>query len=75
MNAADLFALLPFLLIAGTSVLVLLVIAASRRHWLSLCVTLVGTAAAFGSLWLVAPAPGAHGRGRRHVRASSGDGD
>ena len=55
MNAADLFALLPFLLIAGTSVLVLLGIAASRRHWLSLCVTLVGTAAAFGSLWLVAP--------------------
>jgi len=55
MNAADLFALLPFLLIAGTSVLVLLGIAASRRHWLSLCITLVGTAAAFGSLWLVAP--------------------
>ena len=55
MNAGDLFALLPFLLIAGTSVLVLLVIAAFRRHWLSLCITLVGTAAAFGSLWLVAP--------------------
>src|SRR6185437_10041366 len=55
MNAADLFVLLPFLLIAGTSVLVLLAIAAWRRHWLSLCITLVGTAAAFGSLWLIAP--------------------
>ena len=55
MNTADLFALLPFLLIAGTSVFVMLAIAVFRRHWLSLCITLVGTAAAFGSLWLVAP--------------------
>ena len=55
MNTADLLALLPFLLIAGTSVLVMLAIATWRRHWLSLCITLVGMAAAFGSLWLVAP--------------------
>jgi NADH-quinone oxidoreductase subunit N len=55
MNTADLLALLPFLLIAGTSVFVMLAIVAWRRHWLSLCMTLVGTAAAFGSLWLVAP--------------------
>ncbi len=55
MNTADLLALLPFLLIAGTSVFVMLAIAVFRRHWLSLCITLVGMAAAFGSLWLVAP--------------------
>ena len=55
MNTADLLALLPFLLIPGTAVLVMLAIAAWRRHWLSLCMTLVGMAAAFGSLWLVAP--------------------
>ena len=55
MNTADLFALLPFLLIAGTAVFVMLAIAAWRRHWLSLCMTLIGLAAAFGSLWLVAP--------------------
>jgi NADH-quinone oxidoreductase subunit N len=55
MNAADLLALLPFLLITGTSVFVMLMIAAWRRHWLTLCVALVGMAAAFGSLWLVAP--------------------
>jgi len=55
MNTADLFALLPFLLVGGTSVFVMLAIAAWRRHWLSLCLTLTGLAAAFGSLWLVAP--------------------
>lgn len=51
----DLLALLPFLLIAATAVLLMLAIATWRRHWLSLCMTLVGLAAAFGSLWLVAP--------------------
>jgi NADH-quinone oxidoreductase subunit N len=55
MNSANLLAVLPFLLIAGTSVFVMLAIATWRRHWLSLCITLVGMAAAFGSLWLVAP--------------------
>ena len=55
MNTADVLALLPFLLIAGTSVFVMLAIAMWRKHWLSLGMTLVGLAAAFGSLWLVAP--------------------
>jgi NADH-quinone oxidoreductase subunit N len=55
MNSSDLLSLLPLLLIAGTSILVMLAIAAWRRHWLTLCITLVGMAAAFGSLWLVAP--------------------
>src|SRR5579872_1454060 len=57
MNPADLLALLPFLLVAGTSVLVMLEIAAWRSHWLSLGITLVGLAAACGSLWLVGPLP------------------
>jgi len=55
MNTADLLALLPFLLVAGTSALVMLEIAAWRSHWLSLGITLVGLAAACGSLWLVGP--------------------
>jgi NADH-quinone oxidoreductase subunit N len=55
MNTADLVALLPFLLVAATSVVVMLEIAARRSHGLSLGITLVGLAAAFGSLWLVAP--------------------
>ena len=55
MNTADALALLPFLLIASTSVFVMLAIAMWRQHWLSLGMTLVGMAAAFGSLWLVAP--------------------
>src|SRR5579872_5118755 len=55
MNTADLVALLPLLLVAGTSVLVMLEIAAWRSHWVSLGITLIGLAAAFGSLWLVGP--------------------
>jgi NADH-quinone oxidoreductase subunit N len=55
MNTVDLLALLPFLLIAGTSVFVMLAIAVWRSHWLSLWMALAGTAAAFASLWLVAP--------------------
>jgi len=43
------------LLVAGTSVLVMLEIAAWRSHWVSLGITLIGLAAAFGSLWLVGP--------------------
>ena len=55
MNTVNLLALLPFLLIAGTSVFVMLAIAVWRSHWLSLCLALAGTAAAFASLWLVVP--------------------
>jgi len=55
MNSSDLLSLLPLLLIAGTAVVVMLEIAVWRRHWLSLCITLVGMAAAFASLWLVVP--------------------
>jgi len=51
MNAADLFALLPLLLTAGTAVLVMLAIAIVRNHALSLWITLVGLAASFASLW------------------------
>jgi hypothetical protein len=62
MNSSDLLSLLPLLLIAGTSILVMLAIATWRKHWLTLCMTLVGIAAAFGSLWLVAPLAPRRGR-------------
>ena len=35
MNSSDLLSLLPLLLIAGTSILVMLAIAAWRKHWLT----------------------------------------
>ena len=46
MNGSDLFSLSPLVLIAGTSILVMLAIATWRKHWLTLCMTLVGIAAA-----------------------------
>jgi NADH-quinone oxidoreductase subunit N len=55
MNAADILALLPLLLIAGTSVVVMLAIAAKRNHALTVGLTLVGLAAAFASIWAAAP--------------------
>jgi NADH-quinone oxidoreductase subunit N len=55
MNAADMLALFPLLLIAGTVVVVMLGIAFKRNHALAAGLTLVGLAAAFISLWAVAP--------------------
>ena len=55
MNATDLFALLPLLLLAGTSVVVMVAIAVRRSHRLTLGLTLMGLAASFISLWVVAP--------------------
>jgi NADH-quinone oxidoreductase subunit N len=55
MNAADMLALLPLLLIAGTALIVMLGIAFKRNHALAAGLTLVGLAAAFISLWAVAP--------------------
>ena len=55
MNAADMLALLPLLLIVGTAVVVMLAIAFKRNHALAAGLTLVGLAAAFISLWAVAP--------------------
>jgi NADH-quinone oxidoreductase subunit N len=55
MNAADILVLLPLLLIAGTSVVVMLAIAFKRNHAFAAVLTLVGLAAAFISLYAAAP--------------------
>jgi NADH-quinone oxidoreductase subunit N len=55
MNAADIRALLPLLLIAGTSVVVMLGIALRRNHALAAGLTLAGLAAAFISIYAAAP--------------------
>jgi NADH-quinone oxidoreductase subunit N len=54
MNTADILALLPLLLIAATSIVVMLGIASKRSHALSMGLTLAGLAAAFISLFAAA---------------------
>jgi NADH-quinone oxidoreductase subunit N len=55
MHAADILALSPLLLIAGTSVVVMLGIAFNRNHPLAASLTLVGLAGAFISIFAAAP--------------------
>ena len=55
MNRTDLLAMLPLLLIAGTSVLVMLGIAFRRNHALAAGLTLAGLTAAFISIFTAAP--------------------
>ncbi len=55
MDAADILALLPLLLIAATSIVVMLGIAAKRSHALAIGLTLAGLAGAFISLFAAAP--------------------
>jgi len=55
MNTTDTLALLPLLLISGTSIVVMLGIAAKRSHALTAALTLAGLAAAFASIWAAAP--------------------
>jgi NADH-quinone oxidoreductase subunit N len=55
MNSADILALLPLLLIAGTAVVVMLGIALRRNHALTATLTLVGLAAAFLSIFAASP--------------------
>ena len=52
----ELIALLPLLIVAGTSIVVMLAVAAHRDHRLSASLTFIGLAAAFASLWIAAPA-------------------
>lgn len=54
MSHAAWIALLPLIVPAGMSVLVVLTIAIHRSHLLTLLLTLAGFAAAFASLWLAA---------------------
>lgn len=53
MTATDVLALLPLLLIAGTSVVVLLALAVGRNHAVAFGLTLAGLAAAFCSIFFV----------------------
>lgn len=54
MSSADWIALLPLILTAGSSVLVMVMIAIHRSHLLTLLLTLIGLAASFASLWAAA---------------------
>ena len=51
----QLIALLPLLIVAGTSIVVMLAVAVHRDHRLSATLTFIGLAAAFASLWIAAP--------------------
>ena len=55
MDAADTLALLPLILIAATSIVVMLGIASKRNHALAMGVTLGGLTAAFISIFAAAP--------------------
>lgn len=55
MDAADILALLPLLLISATSIVVMLGIATKRSHPLAMGLTLGGLAAAFISIFAAAP--------------------
>lgn len=54
MTFADILALLPLLLIGGTSIVVMLAIAGKRSHTLTAGVTITGLSVAFLSLWVAA---------------------
>jgi NADH-quinone oxidoreductase subunit N len=56
LSSADFIALLPLIILGATSVVVMLAIAVRRSHAVAAGISLVGLAAAFGSLW---PAAGA----------------
>ncbi len=55
MTATDVLALLPLVLVAATSVVVMVAAAVRRNHALALGITLAGLAAAFGSVSFVHP--------------------
>lgn len=54
MIATDFISLLPLLLIAGTSVIVMLAVGLRRNHVLTVVLSLAGLAGAFRSLWAAA---------------------
>ncbi|HWZ31779.1 MAG TPA: NADH-quinone oxidoreductase subunit N [Bryobacteraceae bacterium] len=54
MNANDMLALLPLLLIAGTAMVIMLSLAVKRSHELAAVLTLAGLAASFASVFAVA---------------------
>ena len=54
MTAPDFIALLPLLIVTGTSILIMLVVAVRRRHAVTAALTLAGLAVAFASVWVAA---------------------
>lgn len=54
MSSHEMIALLPILILAGSSVLVMVGIAVRRSHLLTLVVTLLGLSVSFFSLWVAA---------------------
>jgi len=56
MSGANLVAMLPLLLLAGTPVVLMLIITIHRSHRAALGITLLGLAASFASLWIAAEA-------------------
>lgn len=55
MNRTDAAALLPLIIVAGTSVLAMMVIAIRRSHRTTMALTIAGLVAAFANLWIAAP--------------------
>ncbi|MGH9396639.1 MAG: NADH-quinone oxidoreductase subunit N [Terriglobia bacterium] len=55
MTPTELFTLLPLLILGGASIVVMMAIAVRRSHVLTVTLTLIGLAAAFASLFWVAP--------------------
>jgi NADH-quinone oxidoreductase subunit N len=55
MHPVDLLMLLPLVIVAATSILVMVGIAIRRNHLLALLLTLAGLTAAFASLWFATP--------------------
>lgn len=55
LSATDLFTILPLLILGGASVVVMVGIAVRRSHAVTLALTLIGLAAAFASLFWIAP--------------------
>ena len=55
LNGTDISVLLPLLLIAGASIVVMVVTAIRRNHRLAVLLTLLGLALAFASVWQILP--------------------
>ncbi|HKS71546.1 MAG TPA: hypothetical protein VJQ82_00015, partial [Terriglobales bacterium] len=55
MHPVDLLVLLPLVIVAATSILVMVGITIRRSHLLALLLTVAGLTAAFASLWFAVP--------------------
>lgn len=55
MRSADLLAILPLVVVAAATIVVMLAIAVRRSHRITAALTLIGLALAFASIWMAAP--------------------